>query len=113
MSKSSAPKRPQAANRSVPPPLTFDPAALPDDAFLTALELGGWLRLSWSTLQGWRLHHPDRGPRCVSVAGMPRYRMGDVRSWLALTEQGDDGRRPALRQSTSKSSALRTPSINQ
>jgi hypothetical protein len=69
--------------RSVPLPPTFDPASLPDDAFLTATELGGWLRLSWSTLQSWRVHHPDRGPKWTPVASVPRYRLGDVRQWLA------------------------------
>jgi hypothetical protein len=44
--------------------------------------LAGWLRLALSTLSDWRSQHQDRGPAWVLVAGMPRYRMGHVRSWL-------------------------------
>jgi hypothetical protein len=69
-------------NRSVPPPPPFDPTTLPDNALLTAKELAGWLRLSVSTLESWRLRHRERGPPWVLVAGQPRYRMGDVRQWL-------------------------------
>lgn len=69
-------------NRSVPLPPPFDPGTLPDNALLTAKELAGWLRLSVSTLETWRLRCPDRGPPWVLVAGLPRYRMGDVRRWL-------------------------------
>jgi hypothetical protein len=77
---SRAPRR--VANRSVPPPLMFDPSTLPDNAVLTAKELAGWLRLALSTLSDWRSQHPDRGPNWVLVADKPRYRMGDVRRWL-------------------------------
>jgi hypothetical protein len=69
-------------DRSVPAPPSFDPSSLPDDFLLTAKELAGWLRLSLSTLEDWRCKHPNRGPRWVQVAGMPRYRLGDVRAWL-------------------------------
>src|SRR5262245_42854936 len=65
-------------DRSVPPPPTFDPRVLPDSALLTAKELAGWLRLALSTLADWRSQHRERGPAWVLVAGMPRYRMGDV-----------------------------------
>src|SRR5262245_89289 len=73
-------------NRSVPPPPRFDITALPEDAILTSRELAGWLRLSQSTLEDWRIRHPDRGPPWVVVAGRPRYRIGDVRRWL-LTDR--------------------------
>jgi hypothetical protein len=69
-------------NRSVPPPPNFDPTGLPDDFLLTPKELAGWLRLSVSTLEDWRCKHPHRGPTWVLVAGLPRYRIGDVRKWL-------------------------------
>ncbi len=77
-------------NRSVPLPPPFDPTTLPDNALLTAKELAGWLRLSLSTLESWRLRHPDRGPPWVVVAGQPRYRVGDVRKWL-LTDRPPTG----------------------
>jgi hypothetical protein len=69
-------------DRSVPPPPAFDPATLPDNAVLTAKELAGWLRFSVCTLEDWRLHHRQRGPDWVIVAGKPRYRMGEIRAWL-------------------------------
>ena len=69
-------------NRSVPPPPAFDPTTLADNALLTAKELAGWLRLSVSTLESWRLRHPDRGPPWILVAGQVRYCMRDVRQWL-------------------------------
>jgi hypothetical protein len=69
-------------NRSVPLPPPFDPTTLPDNALLTAKELAGWLRLSLSTLESWRLRHPDRGPPWILVAGQVRYCMRDVRQWL-------------------------------
>jgi hypothetical protein len=75
-------------NRSVPPPPPFDPSTLPDNALLTAKELAGWLRLSLATLEDWRLRHPHRGPPTVSVAGLPRYRIADVRNWLLGKGQG-------------------------
>jgi hypothetical protein len=66
----------------MPPPPDFDPTALADDCLLAPKELAGWLRLSLSTLEDWRYKHPERGPPWVQVAGMPRYRIGDVREWL-------------------------------
>ena len=85
-------------NRSVPLPPPFDPTTLPDNALLTAKELAGWLRLSLSTLESWRLRHPERGPPWILVAGQLRYRMGDVRQWLL-----------ADRPPTGGSSASQTP----
>ncbi|MCG2644290.1 MULTISPECIES: helix-turn-helix transcriptional regulator [Bradyrhizobium] len=76
----------RARDRSVPPPPEFDPSRLPDDCLLTTKELAGWLRLSLSTLEDWRLRHPERGPASVQVAGMPRYRVGDVRAWLVADQ---------------------------
>lgn len=83
---------PRTRNRSVPPPPAFDIATLPDDAVLRAQELAGWLRLSLATLEAWRYQHPDRGPPWVVVAGLPRYRLGDVRKWL-LSDQCTGRRR--------------------
>jgi len=78
-------------NRSVPLPPLFDPTTLPDNALLTAKELAGWLRLSLSTFESWRLRHPDRGPPWILVAGQPRYRMGDVRKWLLSDRPSGEG----------------------
>ena len=77
-------------SRSMPPPPSFDPATLGDNMLLTPKELAGWLRLSRSTLEDWRLHHPDRGPPWVLVAGKPRYRLGDIRRWLLADAPTND-----------------------
>ena len=94
-------------NRSVPPPPPFDPTTLADNALLTAKELAGWLRLSVSTLESWRLRHPDRGPPWILVAGQPRYRMGDVRKWLLVD------RPPTAGLSASQSTRSEAPVVNQ
>ena len=104
MSKTASPTRQcRVRNRSVPPPPPFDPSALPDNALLTAKELAGWLRLSLSTFEDWRLRHPDRGPSIVSVAAMPRYRMSDVRKWL-LSDRATVGGHSASRPASMSSS---------
>lgn len=83
-------------NRSVPLPPPFDPTTLPDNALLTAKELAGWLRLSLSTLESWRLRHPERGPPWILVAGQVRYCLRDVRQWL-LTDRPAAGGSSASR----------------
>ena len=75
-------------NRSVPPPPSFDPTALPGNAVLTPRELAGWLRFALSTLEDWRRN--DRGPPWILIAGKPRYRMGDVCEWLRAGGQVKD-----------------------
>lgn len=85
----------------MPPPPPFDFSVLPDNALLTTKELAGWLRFSISTLEDWRLHHPDRGPQWILVAGQPRYRMGDVRKWL-LTDRPAAGGSSASRSPRSE-----------
>jgi hypothetical protein len=79
-------------NRSVPPPPRFGLAELTDDHLLTSRELAGWLRIAMSTLEDWRYQHVDRGPKWLMVAGMVRYRVGDVRKWRDEAVTGGDGR---------------------
>ena len=89
-------------NRSVPPPPPFDPTSLPDNALMTPKEFCGWVRIAISTASDWRSQHPDRGPAWVLVAGMPRYRVGDVRQ-LAACRSAQRKQQSASRSSRSTS----------
>jgi len=60
---------------------------LVDSILLTPKEVAGWLRLSLATLECWRCRYPDRGPRWIRVAGMPRYVVADVRAWLVAAQR--------------------------
>ena len=89
-------------NRSVPPPPPFDPTSLSDNALITPKEFCGWVRVAISTASDWRSQHPDRGPAWVLVAGMPRYRIGDVRQWLLVDRPRENSQSASRSTSTSQ-----------
>jgi predicted DNA-binding transcriptional regulator AlpA len=66
-----------------------------DDArLLTESEVAGLLRLSVKTLRNWRFS--GFGPRHLKMGRLVRYRLGDVKAWLAscqrasTSDQGGD-----------------------
>jgi hypothetical protein len=89
-------------NRGVPPPPPFDPLSLTNNQLITTRELAGWLRYTLHAVEKWR-QHPDRGPLWVIVAGVPRYRMEDVRNWLS--ERATQRFRSVLRPTSSNEPA--------
>lgn len=50
-------------------------------------ELARYLRVSESTLSRWRADR--KGPPCVRMGGIARYRLDAVDQWLAALEQSD------------------------
>jgi hypothetical protein len=56
---------------------------LNDGSYLTAKEFCGWMRIALSTAADWRSQHKERGPPYELVAGMVRYRVGNIRRWLS------------------------------
>lgn len=73
-------------------PAPLDLAALPADALLTETETAGAIRIAKNTLANWRSltrhHKRQQGPKFIRLAGsMIRYRVGDVRAFIA----GDSG----------------------
>jgi predicted DNA-binding transcriptional regulator AlpA len=57
---------------------------LSDSILLTEPEVGQVVGHPVNTLKYWRLHGKDRGPPSVQMPSASiRYRVGDVRKWLA------------------------------
>ena len=54
---------------------------LPDDALLTRRQVALVSGFALPTLKAWAAC--GRGPRITRIEGLPRYRVADVRSWLA------------------------------
>jgi hypothetical protein len=76
-------KRSHHGFRGVPPPPVFDFDALPDGALLNEYETAGVGRWSTNTLAAWRLRKAH-GLRSVVIAGgFVRYRVADIRAYLA------------------------------
>lgn len=55
-------------------------AALPDDALLSPNEASALTGFANITLRKWRAER--RGPPHISLEGMPRYRMGDLKAYM-------------------------------
>jgi len=55
-----------------------------EDTLVTTAELAEWLGLSVRTIEGLRRDAPDRLPPHIRIGARTiRYRVGDVRDWLA------------------------------
>lgn len=69
------------------PLASIDLAALPADALLTDTEVAGATRIGRNTLANWRTatrYGNPTGPKFIKLAGsMVRYRVGDVREFIA------------------------------
>ncbi len=68
-------------------PAAIDLAALPADALLTDSEVASAIRTGRNTLANWRTatrYGKPTGPKFIKLAGsMVRYRVGDVREFIA------------------------------
>ncbi len=70
-----------------------NPDTLADHALLDTDELAAWIKIPYSTLTTWRSRNPERGPRWIKLEGsIVRYRVLDVRRWLAAQAQTTNGR---------------------
>jgi hypothetical protein len=80
--------------RGVPPPPAFDFDALPDGALLTEAETAAVGRWSTNTVAAWRSqpHHLLRWT--VIAGGFIRYRIADIRAFLASGLPRKRGRPP-------------------
>ena len=58
---------------------------LPDAAYISRPELAGWTGTSISTLSRWA--SDGSGPPITRKSGWIRYRLGDVRAWLAAVSK--------------------------
>lgn len=56
---------------------------LDDDALLDTREAAAVVGLAYNTLNWYRQHSPGRGPAFHRMGGAIRYRMGDLRSFVA------------------------------
>lgn len=63
------------------PTETPDLSKKPDDAFITSKELAVLTGYSPLTVKLWRQR--GRGPKATIVGTRPRYRVSDVKAWLA------------------------------
>lgn len=62
---------------------------LGDDAMLNVAEAAAVLGLAENSLNWYRIYAPERGPRyCRVGARAIRYRMGDLRSYIATRSEG-------------------------
>ena len=59
----------------------FDPAQLPDDALISTEDASAWTDHARRSYEKWRTE--GRGPPFIKCETSIRYRVGDVRSWLA------------------------------
>lgn len=89
---SDEPPRDRHGDRSVPPPARFSLAELSDDALLTEVEICAHGRWSPCTTQSWR-QQPDHPLRWVVLpGGFIRYRVADLREYLASGKPRKRGR---------------------
>ena len=90
------PKRDHHGFRGVPPPPKFDLDELPDSALLDECEIAAILRNAVVTVQTWRRrqHHPLKW--IVIGGGRIRYRVGDLRDYLASGGNRGQPRKSAI-----------------
>jgi len=96
-------KRDRHGFRGVPPPPVFDFDALPDGALLNEYETAAVGRWSTNTLAAWRLRKAHRLRSVVIGGGRVRYRVGDVRAYLA--DAAPRKRKPAKHEPRSRTTA--------
>ncbi|WP_301485118.1 AlpA family transcriptional regulator [Intrasporangium sp.] len=61
----------------------------PHDALLSGHEAAAWLGMSEYTLRRWRCQ--GRGPACVRVGRLVRYRVSDLAAWAEAHAQTIEG----------------------
>ena len=93
-------KRDRHGFRGVPPPPVFDFDALPDGALLNEYETAAVGRWSTNPLAAWRLRKAHGLRSVVIGGGRVRYRVGDVRVFLA--DAAPRKRKPAKREPRSR-----------
>ncbi len=71
---------------------TLNPDALADGELIDVDQLSAWIKIPHTTLTGWRYRSPERGPRWIKLEGLIRYRVLDVRRWIAVQAQTTAGR---------------------
>src|SRR6516162_5728607 len=104
-------KRSHHGFRGVPPPPAFDFDALPDGALLNEYETAAVGRWSTNTLAAWRLRKAH-GLRWVVIGGgRVRYRVGDVRAYLA--DAAPTKRKPAKHEPRSRATADAVPATQE
>ena len=86
----SAPRHRTRTSNSPPIP---DFGRLPDSAYITRTQLSLVTGIAVETYKGWDYGRAgkgayagqQKGPIVVRIEGLPRYRIGDVKAWLAGT----------------------------
>ena len=53
-----------------------------NDQFLDTRQAAHYIRYSVSSLEGWRIMSPARGPRFYKMAGRVRYKQSDLDAWM-------------------------------
>ena len=105
-------KRDRHGFRGVPPPPVFDFDALPDGALLNEYETAAVGRWSTNTLAAWRLRKAPHRLRWVVIGGgRVRYRVGDVRAYLA--DAAPRKRQPAKHEPRSRATADAVPATQE
>jgi hypothetical protein len=91
---SSSEPRDRHGDRGLPPPAEFDIATLPGSALLNERETAAVLRISRSTLEGWRkqIDHPLKWIALPN--GFVRYYVSALRAFLALGQSRPRKHRP-------------------
>ena len=104
-------KRDRHGFRGVPPPPVFDFDALPDGALLNEYETAAVGRWSTNTLAAWRLRKAHGLRSVVIGGGRVRYRVGDVRAYLA--DAAPTKRKPAKHEPRSRATADAVPATQE
>ena len=104
-------KRDRHGFRGVPPPPVFDFDALPDGALLTEHETAAVGRWSTNTLAAWRLRKTHALRWVVIGGGRVRYRVGDVRAYLA--DAAPRKRKPAKHEPRSRATSDAVPATQE
>ena len=65
----------------------FDPAQFPDDTLIPTKSALEWTHHPKRTLEKWRVE--GRGPNFIRCERSVRYRVGDIRRWLAGNTRGE------------------------
>lgn len=60
----------------------------PDEMVLTIQDVAAISGFAPVTLRLWHFQGGDRGPQQIRIEGRPRYRLGEVRRWLASGSEG-------------------------
>ena len=105
-----APKRDRHGFRGVPPPPLFDLDELADSTLLTELDVAAILRISSNTVGSWRQQRDHPLQWRALPNGFVRYRVADIRAFLASGKPRKRARKDAAPAPAPKPPARRRAS---